>query len=51
MDLAAAVEFDSDVATKNITAVRPGMPIIRVSSKTGQGMDDWLGFLESRRRP
>jgi hydrogenase nickel incorporation protein HypB len=51
MDLAAAVEFDSDIATKNIHAVRPGMPIIRVSSKTGQGMDEWLGFLESRRRP
>ncbi len=51
MDLAAAVEFDSDIATKNIHAVRPGMPIMRVSSKTGQGMDQWLGFLESRRRP
>ena len=45
MDLAAAVEFDSDIATKNIHAVRPGMPIVRVSSKTGQGMDEWLTSL------
>jgi hypothetical protein len=29
-------------ATRNIEAVRPGMEIIAVSSKTGAGMDHWV---------
>jgi hydrogenase nickel incorporation protein HypB len=45
MDLAAAVEFDEGAATSNIQAVRPGMEIFRVSSKTGSGIDDLLNYL------
>ena len=45
MDLAAAVEFDWPALEKNIQAVRPGMQVIRVSAKTGEGMDQWLGWL------
>jgi hydrogenase nickel incorporation protein HypB len=47
-DLAAAVEFDSPSAHRNIQAVRPGMRVIEVSAKTGAGMDGWLGLLSSR---
>jgi len=49
-DLADAVEFDWPTAVKNIQAVRPGLEILRVSSKSGTGMDDWLRFITSRRR-
>jgi hydrogenase nickel incorporation protein HypB len=48
MDLADAVEFDSHAAHGSIQAVRPGIPVFEVSAKTGQGMAEWLGFLESR---
>ncbi len=48
MDLAEAVEFDDAAARASIEAVRPGMKIFEVSSKTGAGMDDWLEFLESQ---
>jgi hydrogenase nickel incorporation protein HypB len=48
MDLAAAVEFDLEAAHKSIQSVRPGMQVFHVSSKTGQGMDEWLRFLRSR---
>jgi hydrogenase nickel incorporation protein HypB len=48
IDLAAAVEFDAAAAYRNIQSVRPGMQILEVSAKTGQGMDTWLRFLESR---
>ncbi len=48
IDLAAAVEFDWDAALANIQAVRPQMPVLRVSAKTGEGMDEWQGFLEAR---
>jgi hydrogenase nickel incorporation protein HypB len=49
MDLAEAVEFDGMAASRNIRAVRPGMPILHVSSKTGTGIGEYLAFLESRR--
>jgi hydrogenase nickel incorporation protein HypB len=50
IDLASAVEFDWDAARANIDAVRPGMRVIRVSSKTGTGMADWISYLENRIR-
>jgi hydrogenase nickel incorporation protein HypB len=49
MDLAAAVEFDEAAAMANVQAVRPGMQVFKVSSKTGAGMDDYLQFLVQRR--
>jgi hydrogenase nickel incorporation protein HypB len=49
-DLADAVEFDWPVAAKNLRAVRPGIEILRVSAKTGSGMDVWLQFITSQRR-
>jgi hydrogenase nickel incorporation protein HypB len=49
IDLAAAVEFDWASVRANIRAVRPGMPIIGVSSKTGEGMDGWLQFVHESR--
>jgi hydrogenase nickel incorporation protein HypB len=49
IDLADAVEFDWDAASENIHAVRPGMPIMRVSAKTGTGVYAWIDLLASRR--
>jgi hydrogenase nickel incorporation protein HypB len=46
MDLAAAVEFDQRVAYGNIQAVRPGMQVFQLSAKNGQGMNEYLKFLE-----
>ncbi|MGB2611707.1 MAG: hypothetical protein WBC80_22270, partial [Isosphaeraceae bacterium] len=40
--------FDRIAAHRSIQSVRPGMPIWEISAKTGEGMDAWLGFLESR---
>ena len=48
VDLAAAVEFSWDTAYNNIQAVRPGMPVFRLSAKTGEGLDEYLGFLAAR---
>jgi len=47
-DLAAAVEFGWDTAYNNIQAVRPGMPVLKVSAKTGEGIEAYLGFLKTR---
>jgi hydrogenase nickel incorporation protein HypB len=48
MDLATAVEFDWDLAYGNIQAVRPGMQVLKVSAKTGYGMDECLELLTAR---
>ncbi len=45
-DLAAAVEFDWSAARANIERVRPGMRVLRVSAKTGDGMAEWTSLLE-----
>jgi hydrogenase nickel incorporation protein HypB len=50
MDLAAAVEFDRGAAWANIQAVRPGMQVLEVSAKSGEGLDRWESFLQERRK-
>jgi hydrogenase nickel incorporation protein HypB len=45
VDLAEAVEFDWPTACGNIQAVRPGMEVLKVSAKTGIGMEKYLEFL------
>ena len=47
-DLAAAVEFDGAAAHRNIQAVRPGMQVWEVSARSGEGMEQWLRFLEGQ---
>jgi hydrogenase nickel incorporation protein HypB len=48
IDLAAAVEFSWETAYNNIQAVRPGMPVFKLSAKTGEGMERYLGYLAAR---
>lgn len=48
-DLAAIVECDLPALRRNIEAVRPGLPVIEVSAKTGAGLSALLALLEARR--
>jgi len=48
IDLAEAVEFNRQAAYENLEAVRPRIPILEVSAKTGAGMERWLETLRSR---
>lgn len=48
-DLADVVEFDEAAAQRNIQTVRPGMEVFKLSAKTGEGMAEYLEFLEGRR--
>jgi hydrogenase nickel incorporation protein HypB len=51
MDLATAVEFDAELATRNVQAVRPDMRTLEVSTKSGWGFASWLDFvIEGRNR-
>ena len=50
IDLAVACEFDRDAARSNIHEVRPGLPILETSAKTGRGMPEWTAYLLERLR-
>ena len=50
IDLAEAVEFDGAAARANIDRVRPGLPVLEVSSKRGTGIQEWMDLLASKRR-
>ena len=45
IDLAEATEFDRDAAYEALESVRPGIEVLEVSARTGQGMDSWLDYL------
>ncbi len=48
-DLAAAVEFSWEDAHRNIQSVRPGMPTLQVSAKSGQGMTEVMRWMKQVR--
>ena len=50
IDLAEAVEFDRAKLQASIERVRPGMRVMEVSAKRGQGMDAWIESLEAALR-
>ena len=52
MDLAEATGFDRQTALDHIKKLAPRATILEVSARTGQGMEAWCDYLESRaRRP
>jgi hydrogenase nickel incorporation protein HypB len=48
MDIANAVGFQEDVAIRNLHAITPRAEIIKISARTGQGMDVWYDYLQAR---
>jgi len=50
MDLAAAVDFKGQTLDQNIEAVRPRMRVLKVSAKTGDGMHEFLDYLQKLQR-
>ncbi len=48
MDIADAVGFQDEVAICNIHAITPRAEIIKISARTGQGMDGWYDYLQAR---
>lgn len=49
MDLAEACEFNRQEALHNIQTVRPGIPVLETSAKKGDGMDEWIALLKTKR--
>lgn len=49
MDLAQACDFNAAAARRFLNDVRPGIPLIETSAKTGLGMEPWLDLLARHR--
>ena len=45
MDIADAVGYDRALALENIDRARPGVKVLEVSSRSGQGMEAWYSFV------
>src|SRR5262249_23451645 len=48
IDLADAVGFDHAALLGNIERVRPGMPVLAVSSRTACGFSSWMALVSGR---
>jgi hydrogenase nickel incorporation protein HypB len=51
IDLLPYVPFDIAAARENARRVQPGMEILEVSCTTGEGLDRWRTWLETKNRP
>lgn len=45
VDLAPHCDVDLDLYEANLRRVNPGIEVIRVSARTGEGMENWLNWL------
>jgi hydrogenase nickel incorporation protein HypB len=50
VDLAEAVGFDRGALLRNVAAVRPGLEVLEVSARTGEGLDSWIRLLAHHRQ-
>lgn len=48
IDLAPHCDVDLDLYEANLRRVNPGIEILRVSARTGEGMEAWTGWLRAR---
>ncbi len=46
IDLLPHLDFSADLALKNIRSVNPKIPVFPLSTKTGEGFDAWMEWLE-----
>jgi hydrogenase nickel incorporation protein HypB len=51
VDVADALGFQRDIALDNIRRISPHAKIIQLSSRTGEGLDEWYAFLRSLNSP
>lgn len=46
-DLAPHCDVDLDLYEANLRRVNPGIEVLRMSARTGEGMEDWIAWLRS----
>ena len=48
MDLMPYVEFDPGAVEQAVRKLKPDLPVLRLSAKTGAGVGDWIAWLEQK---
>jgi len=51
LDLLPYLDFDMDLFERNLRSINPDAAVIRVSARTGEGIDAWQSWLAERRLP
>ena len=49
VDLIPHLDFDVDALAANARKINPGIKILKVSARIGEGMDAWTGFIRAAR--
>lgn len=49
IELLPHLSFDLQSARENVCRMHPGIKVIEVSCRTGEGLDEWLHWIEQRR--
>jgi hydrogenase nickel incorporation protein HypB len=49
IDILPYVDFDADQFIANARKVHPGIEVLRLSSVTGEGLDQWFAWLDRAR--
>jgi len=44
-DLLPHVDFDVAAVERAVAKLKPGTPVLKLSCRTGEGLDDWLAWL------
>ena len=48
IDLAEPLEYDESIPREDLSRINTRAPFFRISTKTGEGMDAWLGWLREQ---
>jgi hydrogenase nickel incorporation protein HypB len=49
IDLIGTLDFNEEQVRKDLELINTRAPFIRLSARTGEGMEEWLGWLKQRR--
>ena len=50
-DLRPYLDFDREAFTELVHGLNPDAPVLCLSAKTGEGMRDWVQWLETHQKP
>jgi hydrogenase nickel incorporation protein HypB len=49
IDMLAQTDFNIGTALRDIRRINPSVPVFQLSCRTGEGLDEWLRWLQHKR--
>ncbi|MEP0843457.1 MAG: hydrogenase nickel incorporation protein HypB [Phycisphaerae bacterium] len=50
VDLLSVLDFDQERVREDLSRIQTRAPLLRLSARTGEGMDEWVRWVQGRRR-